>query len=74
MTIDWDLLATIYADWRIAGFWVSGTRDHQELVLRLERQVDLPEAVHDVEALQFDADTEDWGGFDDALAAWRGCD
>jgi hypothetical protein len=69
VTIDWGWLAATYAGWRIAGLQASGTRDRQELVLTLERQVgaptskpgiDLLEAaqgvgqVHDVEALRLD--------------------
>jgi hypothetical protein len=69
VTIDWSWLAATYAGWRIAGLRASGTRDRQELVLTLEREVPVV-----LPALRLDADQADWDGLDDALAAWRGRD
>jgi hypothetical protein len=69
VSIDWGWLAATYAGWRIAGLRASGTRDRQELVLTLEREVPVV-----LPALRLDADQADWDGLDDALAAWRGRD
>jgi len=69
VTIDWGWLAATYAGWRIAGLRASGTRDRQELVLTLEREVPVG-----LPALRPDGDPADWDGLDDALAAWRGRD
>jgi len=69
VTIDWGWLAATYAGWRIAGMRASGTRDRQELVLTLERDVPVG-----LPALRLDADPAEWDGFDSALAAWRGRD
>jgi len=69
VSIDWGWLAATYAGWRIAGLRASGTRDRQELVLTLEREVPVG-----LPALRLDADPEDWHGFEDELAIWRGRD
>jgi hypothetical protein len=69
VSIDWGWLAATYAGWRIAGLRASGTRDRQELVLTLEREVPVG-----LPALRLDGDPADWEGFEDHLAAWRGRD
>ncbi|QFG02151.1 hypothetical protein [Tepidiforma bonchosmolovskayae] len=69
MSIDWGWLAATYAGWRIAGLRASGTRDRQELVLTLEREVPVG-----LPALRLDADPADWEGLEDELAIWRGRD
>jgi hypothetical protein len=68
VSIDWGWLASTYAGWRIAGLRASGTRDRQELVLTLEREVSVRPA------LRLDVDPADWEGFEDELAIWRGRD
>jgi hypothetical protein len=69
VSIDWGWLAVTYAGWRIAGLRASGTRDRQELVLRLEREVPVG-----LPALRLDAAPADWEGFEDEFAIWRGRD
>jgi hypothetical protein len=69
VSIDWGWLAATYAGWRIAGLRASGTRDRQELVLTLEREVPVGLPV-----LRLDVDPADWEGFEDELAIWRGRD
>ena len=69
MTIDWGWLAATYAGWRIAGLRASGSRDRQELVLTLEREVPVG-----LPALRPDGDPADCEGFEDELATWRGRD
>lgn len=69
MVITWAWLEQTYTQggWRITGARASGTRDRQELVLTLERQVPIGWAQ-----LRIDVDPADWEGFEDELAVWRG--
>lgn len=70
-TIDWNWLAEVYeaGGWRIAGVRASGTRDQQELVLTLERQVPIGWAQLRLDVIPAEPDR-----LDDELAAWRGND
>jgi hypothetical protein len=67
--IDWDWLASTYTlgGWRITGVRATGTRDRQELMLTLERDVSI--GMPDV---RLDVNPADWEGFEDELAVWRG--